>query len=393
MTTRSRTRRVIAVCAGVLVVGGLTWGILDLRQIPTRQVHGACAGRLYQVNSALVEYRNRHSRYPASLETLLEEGLVVHTFLQCPFRNELATDRIDYLYTPPPDGGGDSWIVVCDPEPHPHGKRNVLRASGVVETLIEAQFADEQSMWAAAVGAGGHEGGGGVAVDDEAQGSAPNAQSVLRGLADHLATLQSFTVEMGMSMSAEGPGIKQKYDTRHQLSVRKPDKLALISMGGVVGFTVICDGRNQYIHNPMTGEGETTSLPGDGGLDNPSLSWVAPAMPHEAVAISYIEALVSSDPFPRLFPESWSVSYDGTEIVEGVECHKLKITLGEKGGWTLFLDTSEAPLPRKIEPDTSDVSAEMPEMKMRLSIVFRDWKLNPEIPDDQFRIPSEDKAN
>ncbi len=34
----------------------------------------------------------------------------------------------------------------------------------------------------------------------------------------------------------------------------------------------------------------------------------------------------------------------------------------------------------------------MPKMKLQLSIVFKNWKLNTEIPDDQFQIPPSDKV-
>ncbi|MCK4659570.1 MAG: DUF2092 domain-containing protein [Phycisphaerae bacterium] len=86
------------------------------------------------------------------------------------------------------------------------------------------------------------------------------------------------------------------------------------------------------------------------------------------------------------------MAYGGIEKIDGVECHKLQITLRGKGGWTLFVDTSDTPLIRRIEPDTSDVPENMPKMKLQLSIVFKNWKLNTEIPDDQFQIPPSDKV-
>ncbi|MCK4659569.1 MAG: DUF2092 domain-containing protein [Phycisphaerae bacterium] len=138
-------------------------------------------------------------------------------------------------------------------------------------------------------------------VGEEPQQVSPKAQAVLRGLAEHLQKLRSFSVEMSMSMNAEGPGIKQKYDTKHQLFVKKPDKLALISVGGIVGHTVVYDGQTEYVRDPMSGESGTSTPPGEGGLDNLSLTYVAPAMPQEVIAISYIEALTSSDPYPKLY--------------------------------------------------------------------------------------------
>ena len=59
---------------------------------------------------------------------------------------------------------------------------------------------------------------------------------------------------MRMSLDAEGAGMKHSYKTKHQLSVRKPDKLALISEGGIVGRTVIHDGKTVYTEHPFSGE-------------------------------------------------------------------------------------------------------------------------------------------
>ncbi len=140
--------------------------------------------------------------------------------------------------------------------------------------------------------------------------------------------------------------------------------------------------------DPVTGEGGTGTPFGESGLDHLSLTYVAPAMPQEALAISCIKALVSSDPLFEHRHETMNLAYDGIEKIDGIECHKLKIN--GKGGWTMFVDTSETPLIRRVEPDTSAVGEGTPGMKVELSIVFKDWKLNPEIPDDQFQIPPGD---
>lgn len=232
-----------------------------------------------------------------------------------------------------------------------------------------------------------------LAAGGEPEQVDPKAQAVLRKLAEHLQELRSFSVEMRMSMDAEGAGIKQKYDTKHQVAVKKPDKLALISRGSIMGHTVIYDGKTCYARDPMTGESGTWTPPSDGGLDNLSLDYLAPCMPHESIAISIIEALVSSDPYPELLPSTGGLAYLGSQKIDGVECHKLKIAPSVKGGWYLFVDTSDKPLIRRIEPDTSDMPKGMPTIKMELSIVFKDWKLNIECPDKQFQIPPSDQAN
>ena len=232
-----------------------------------------------------------------------------------------------------------------------------------------------------------------LAAEDDPKQVDPKAQAVLRKLSEHLQTLRSFSVEMRMSMDAKGPGVKQKYDAEHKLTARKPDKLALISGGGIIGHTIVYDGKTVYTKDPMTGESGTSTPPGDGGLDSLSLNYLAPGMPHESIAVSIIKALVASDPYPKFLPSGSTLAYLGTQKVDGVECHKLKVGLSVKGSWYLFVNTSEKPLIRRVEPDTSDVPKGMPGMKMELSIDFRGWKLNIECPDKQFQMPSSDEAS
>ena len=208
----------------------------------------------------------------------------------------------------------------------------------------------------------------------------PKADAVLRKLADHLQNLRSFSVEMRMSLKAEGAGIKHSYKTKHQLSVKKPDKLALINAGGIVGRTVIHNGKTVYMKDPISGKSGTTTPPGDGGLDDVSLTYIAPAMSHEWIAKALIEALVSSDPYEELSPGSGGLEYLGTQKIDGVECHELKWTF-----WTMFVDTGDKPLIRRVKPDTSDTTKETPKIKMDLSIAFKDWKLDIEIPDKRWR--------
>ena len=101
-----------------------------------------------------------------------------------------------------------------------------------------------------------------------------------------------------------------------------------------------------------------------------------------------IQALVSNDPYAKWMRQSSGrLDYLGTEEIARLECHKLKRTLSVKGGWYLFIDTSASPLIREVHPDTSDVPKGMPNMKMDLSIVFTDWKLDIDLPDEQFQIP------
>jgi hypothetical protein len=223
---------------------------------------------------------------------------------------------------------------------------------------------------------------------EEPDADAEKAEAVLRQLLEHFQKLRTFSVEMSMSMRMEGPGVKHHYDTKHRLSVKKPDKLALISTGGVLGRTIIYDGEQAYSENPLTGESATNTPRREGGLDNLLLNYLAPAMPQEEHALRVIRALISNDPYAKWMRQvSGSLAYLGTEEVDGRECHKLKRTLSGKGGWYLFIDASESPLLREVRPDTSEASQEMCNMKMDLSIMFTDWKLDVDLPDERFQIP------
>jgi len=161
----------------------------------------------------------------------------------------------------------------------------------------------------------------------------PKALAVLEDVAASLKKATSLSVEIEMTMDVDGQGVSQHYETRHQLLAHKPDKLALVSSDSLLAHTVICNGSNYYQHDPMTGEAGTMERTGKSDLNNLRLTYLAPAMPQEDIAIAYVSAIVSTDPVSKMYASDGELTYVDVEEVEDMDCHKLKVALSGKGGW------------------------------------------------------------
>jgi thiol-disulfide isomerase/thioredoxin len=78
-----------------------------------------------------------------------------------------------------------------------------------------------------------------------------------------------------------------------------------------------------------------------------------------------------------------------SEEVDGVQCHRCRL-LREDIDWDIWIEAGERPLVQKIVPDFSKQFANGPAQlkgaKMEVSVVFKDWNVNPEFADADFVV-------
>ena len=67
----------------------------------------------------------------------------------------------------------------------------------------------------------------------------PQAEPVLRGLADHFKTVSSFKVEMEAQTRLESADMKQEFTTRATLMVNRPARLAMTVKNPMIGSLVL----------------------------------------------------------------------------------------------------------------------------------------------------------
>lgn len=216
----------------------------------------------------------------------------------------------------------------------------------------------------------------------------PKAASILRELSVDMRKVQTFTVEIQIETTMKGPGFDQRMQTTHLLSVSKPDKLALVSKGGDLGNTIICDGKRVYTRQPLQGELEVTEVLEDRELR--SLIFVvglAPAMGHDSIANAIVEALLSNDAYEAIVGKDGPLGYLGLEKIDTTECHKLKPPIEVvDGSCFIFVEKGPKPVIRAVKSSAAQKPGDE-QISVESTVSFKEWKFDVEIPAERFEIP------
>jgi len=232
------------------------------------------------------------------------------------------------------------------------------------------------------------------AVEKPATSLDPEAQAVVRRLADYIRRLQSFRVDLAVSMKLTAPGMKQEVVSAYSLSVRRPDRLALVLKDSVMGTTIVSDGTTVSTCTPMEGKYRQTSAPKDLADVIPRDSMVGPPIfgsPTFAGRLLY--ALLADKPYEALMEDVTACRDLGTENVGGAPCRHLEFS-GNNTTWYVWVEAGEKPLIRRIAPDipaqVARFARTMPgirnELKLDAAITFDHWVPDAKLPDSVFQF-------
>jgi hypothetical protein len=213
----------------------------------------------------------------------------------------------------------------------------------------------------------------------------PEAEELVRKFCEDLQAARTFSVEMHISTVVDNPNVGGAMDTVHTIVFQRPDKLALISKSTEYGNTLVSNGRQVYVDARSEGERGVTDAPDDDDLSGVFFTiGIEPRLGHGDLADEIVGALVSTDPYKKLTTCCHKLEYLGAEDSDGVECHELQCSLKLQGGWCLLISGGEAPRLLGVR-QASYGEASSPNDKNE--VFFKNWKLNIDVPADQFRIP------
>jgi len=124
-----------------MLVGILLPTLARAREIAQMSI---CAANLNAVGKAVQLYTVEYEAPPASLDVLIEQGLIQREHLECPSAKDGAPWP-HYFYLAPPADAPGSTIIMCDLRGnHPRDGRNALTAGGSVRKFrTEAGFQSE----------------------------------------------------------------------------------------------------------------------------------------------------------------------------------------------------------------------------------------------------------
>jgi peroxiredoxin len=194
-------------------------------------------------------------------------------------------------------------------------------------------------------------------------------------------TLQ-VTSEMTMHMQAQG--MDNRTTTNVSFVIQKPNRIATRSQGGMVGVELISDGTKLYTYVPMMQAYTENDAPAS--LDELARSgMLGMGMGGGMFALR----LVGEDPYKAIMEGVTSVTYAGTEQLNGVQMHRLKFTQ-EQFDWDLWVQAQGDPLIHQVSMDMTKSMGQMGAMaeqnpmlgemfkniRMTMTERFKDWKLD-----------------
>lgn len=225
------------------------------------------------------------------------------------------------------------------------------------------------------------------AVADEATKIDPQAEKVLRGVADFFQKAKGVRLHADWVLTNENNGQKGKAEQAYQVTMEKPNRMAVKVESGDQVLTVACDGKELYTLKSEPNEYTVQPAPasmerivGKGDLKHF----------HSLHGLTVLTSLMAAKPFEALTEGMEGVGYVGSEDVEGIKCHRLRFN--RKGlSWDLFVDAGEKPLVHKIQPDIMALMKRQgaqipPTLKLELGIAINDWAINPAVTDATFAV-------
>jgi peroxiredoxin len=215
--------------------------------------------------------------------------------------------------------------------------------------------------------------------------SQPNSETLLRQMAEYLASLRAFSCRLDTSIHMQAAGADNRMESKMVVRLERPNRLAVvIADNGPMDMTVISDGAQLFQHLPTLSRYTLKDAPADlaefaqseGLMGMGIMGLSASVLPNDGEAIykSLMEGVASTE-------------YLGVEEVDGVKCHHCRF-VQEGFNWDIWIEQGDRPLVRKIVPDMSKQFAELggayKDAKLDYIVTIADWNVEPRFTDADF---------
>ena len=201
----------------------------------------------------------------------------------------------------------------------------------------------------------------------------PRARQVLQQAGDFMRSAQSFTFAMETSREiVMDTGQKIQYSGMHEMAVRKPDGVKVLSQGDLGDFALWYNGDSITIHNSEQNIYCSQESPD-------SIDAAFDGLAKEEGITPPMVSLLYSDPMELLMENVSSGFYVGKNAVRGVPSHHLAFT-SEDMDTQIWVAAGLAPVILKAV-FTNKAEKGAPQFTAYLS----DWDLSPHLPDGLFK--------
>lgn len=201
----------------------------------------------------------------------------------------------------------------------------------------------------------------------------PRAREVLQQAGDFMRSAQNFTFTMETTREiVMDTGQKIQYSGIHEMAVRKPDGVKVLSNGDLGDFALWYDGASITIHNSEQNIYCEEKAPD-------SIDAAFDVLANEQGITPPMVSLIYSDPMELLMENVSSGFYVGLNEVRGVPSHHLAFT-SEERDTQIWVAAGLSPVILKAVLTNKDEKS-APQFTAYLS----DWNLSPYLPDGLFK--------
>jgi hypothetical protein len=204
-----------------------------------------------------------------------------------------------------------------------------------------------------------------VAAQAQPTGIAPEAQRILKGSTDFLASQQRFSADTRNSLEIVlTSGQKIEFNLTARQSVLRPNKFRAERTGDLVHQVFVYDGKSLTLHNPQDKVYARIAAPDtlEGMLDfaRTRLDIVAP-----------VSDLLYKNAYDILMDGVTEGFVVGKAVIEGVRCDHLAFRAPDVD-WQIWIQEGAQPLPRKFVITTRDLPN-----APQFSVTVTRWNLRP----------------
>lgn len=211
-----------------------------------------------------------------------------------------------------------------------------------------------------------------VAVQAQPPMVDPAATQILQRMADHLGSLQKFSVHTQNTLEDWlDSGHRVDYEVAAEVVISRPNKLRAERKGDMVDQIFYYDGKTLTLHNPSAKVYAMDQAPGS---IEEMLDYVREALG----LIVPVADLVYRNAFPLLMQDVTMAVVIGKSVIDDVQCDHL---LFSRPGvdFQVWVADSGPPLPYKYTITDTGLPG-----RLSISTVMSDWNENPSVKDERF---------
>jgi peroxiredoxin len=213
-----------------------------------------------------------------------------------------------------------------------------------------------------------------------ADGAKEKPEDVLRKMADYLGKLPAFSCRLEAKLE-----VKQQDEepveqvTKMTARLERPNKLALITDEGKMGLTVVSDGKQLTQYLAVLGRYSVGEVP----ANYAEMTEVGVQL--KGTILGSTGSLIPAsgeELFKQLIAGATASEYIGTDKVNGVSCHHLRIAQ-KKFDWDIWIEDGKQPVPQKVSVDMSKQYAQE-QATVKYIVTFSEWNVSPKFKENDF---------